>query len=128
MKARISFITAFVMLFANLAFNGPAQAAEGHMHEMAEIVIGMHHYPDDAQKASLHKIADDTKASPAERTLAGVLLHMEHVVSGDDKQKLQSLMDDKTASESARKLAGVLVRFQHMAAAEDKEILKSIAK
>jgi uncharacterized protein (UPF0147 family) len=114
-----------VALFASMAmmvaFADLALAEETATHKMAQIVMHLHHYPDDSDKQVLEQI--EMSASPAEATIASALIHMKHHVRDEDKPKLDEVSKDTTVPNNTRELAAIVMHLMHKASSSDKEKL-----
>lgn len=126
-------------LVAALAVGQGVIAGEGHSHgpsdaahsqgsnvkTMAGIVMNMNHFPGDAEKAQLNKIASSS-SSDAEKAIATALININHSPSAADKTKLQAIAADANAPTDTRDLAKIVANFSHQASAEDVARLKEI--
>ncbi len=106
---------------------GEQQGGSGAIAEMSNVMIGLQHYPSDAEKARLKQIAADANTSAQEKTIATALMNMEHNVSSGDKAKLKQIADDASAPANVRELAGILMNMSHKPSAEDKAKLQKLA-
>jgi len=104
----------------------PAVMAGPATHEMAEIMMELHHYPSDSEKVTLQKIIDDSASSQDERTIATALMHMHHTVTADDKAKLMDIANNNMAPAADRTMAKILAHMEHKASADDKAELKKL--
>lgn len=102
-------------------------AQAGAVGEMSNMIIGLNHYPSDAEKARLQEIASDANASAQEKTIATALMNMQHSVSDDDKAKLKQIADDAAAPANIREVAGILMTISHKPSADDKAKLQKLA-
>lgn len=116
------------LLLGSMLLTSPAVMAGSATQEMAGIMMTLHHYPDDSQKATLQKIIDDSSSTQDERTIASALMHMHHTVTDDDKAKLMDIANNSSAPAADRKEAEILANMHHKASASDKEELEKIQK
>ena len=98
----------------------------GPIQEMANIMMKLHHYPSDSEKATLQKIIDDSASTQDERTIATALMHMHHTVTDDDKAKLIDIANNDMAPAADRTMAKILAHMKHKASADDKAELKNL--
>ena len=112
-------LAAFVTMVAGAAETKNVQT-------MAGILANLNHFPSDAEKETLKKIADAKDTTAHERVIAQALLNVQHKVGADDKVKLDALIKDASASESVKTLATVIAGLNHMPSEADKEKLKKL--
>ena len=98
----------------------------GPIREMANIMMKLHHYPSDSEKATLQKIIDDSASTQDERTIATALMHMHHTVTADDKAKLMDIANNNMAPAADRTMAEILAHMEHKASADDKAELEKL--
>ena len=98
----------------------------GPIQEMANIMMKLHHYPSDSEKATLQKIIDDSASTQDERTIATALMHMHHTVTADDKAKLMDIANNNMAPAADRTMAEILAHMEHKASADDKAELEKL--
>ena len=104
----------------------PAVMAGPAIQEMAGIMMELHHYPSDSEKATLQKIIDDSASTQDERTIATALMHMHHTVTDDDKAKLMDIANNDMAPAADRTMAEILAHMEHKASADDKAELEKL--
>jgi hypothetical protein len=114
------------LLFGAMLVSSPAVMAGSAIQEMAGIMMTLHHYPDDSQKATLQKIIDDSSSTQDERTIASALMHMHHTVTDDDKAKLMDIANNSSAPDADRKEAEILANMHHKASADAKAELEKL--
>jgi hypothetical protein len=95
---------------------------------MAEIMIYLRHYPSDADKEKLKKVAADTTASAHEKTIAQALLNLDHKPVDADRPRLEAITKDAAAPAAVKSLASILLSLNHKPTGADTEKLKQIAK
>ena len=100
------------------------EADERAMHQMAEIMLHLNHYPDASGKEALKGIKGDSTASNHVRTLAAAMMNIQHYASAADKGKLQEIINDQSAPMEVRSLAGIILNLSHKPSSEDKEKLR----
>lgn len=117
----VSCVLVLILLFAAV----PVFAANA-IQQMAAITLHLHHYPSDAEKATLRGIAGDSSATAGERALATALVNMEHKVGAADRQKLQELAQAAGTPAAERTLAEVLLGINHKPSAADEQKLRPL--
>jgi len=95
---------------------------------MAEIIIGLHHYPSDTDKEKLKKLSTDAATSANEKIIAQALLNVKHGVSDADKPNLEAIIKDSTATGAEKTLASVLLKMKHKPKNSDIAVLRHITK
>jgi len=95
---------------------------------MAEIVIGLHHYPSNDDKEKLRGLSADAATSVNEKIIAQALLNVKHGVSDADRPKLEAITKDSTATGAERTLATVLLKMKHKPSNSDISVLHHITK
>lgn len=123
----------YTVLIASILGINSAWAGEGHHHfsgdpikAMADIIIGIKHFPNKAERAQLKDIMSHTNDSNI-KTIAAAMVNMRHSVKNEDKEKLISIVNDKNADANARLLAKILYDFSHKPGREDKQKLTEIS-
>jgi hypothetical protein len=109
-----------------MIFSSPSLMAATAMQEMVGIMLSLQHYPNDSQKETLQKIANDSSVSENQRTIATALISMHHTVTDADKEKLENIANNNAAPEAERKVAGILANMHHHASAADKAELEKL--
>jgi len=92
---------------------------------MAGIMMGLNHYPSDAEKGTLKGIVDGD-ASAAEKACATAMINLQHSASADDKKKLNAIIGDDSTPGPVRALAKIIVNLNHMPSGDDKKVLKDL--
>jgi hypothetical protein len=116
-----------VLLLAGLVSTAAAAVQSDAVHQMAAILMNLNHFPTDAEKATLKKIASAKETTAHERTVAQALLNVQHKAAGEDREKLEGVIKDKAAPEDVRTLASIVLNLNHTPSAEDKAKLKKLA-
>ena len=114
------------VMFILMLVSSPIALAGSAIQEMASIMMTLHHFPTDSEKATLQKIIDDSSTSQDERTIASALLHMHHTVTDDDRVKLMDIANNDKAPAADRKEAEILSHMEHKATANDKAELEKL--
>jgi len=112
------------LLFSSLQ---PAYADGSAVSTMANIMIGLKHFPSDADKTALTAIVENSDSSDAEKGIAMAIANIQHKVTAADKEKLTAIAADEHASGALRKLAAIVGGTNHMPSAADIEKLQEIA-
>lgn len=105
-----------------------ADQVSGATRTMAEIMIGLHHYPSDAEKDKLKKLAAEASTSADEKIIAQALLNLKHQPAAADKPKLAAITKDAAAPAAVKSLAKILLNLNHQPSDADAAELKQIAK
>ena len=93
---------------------------------MANVLLTLNHFPNDAQKKSLQALADDKATTAQERVLLQALINVQHTLSAADKPKVEALLKDPAATDGVKTLATVLSKLNHTASDADKAALKKL--
>jgi hypothetical protein len=93
---------------------------------IANVLMTMNHFPDDAQKQSLKQLTDDKATTAQERVLLQALLNVQHTLSAADKPKVEALLKDPAATDAVKTLATILGKLNHQATDADKAVLKKL--
>ncbi|MBI5450803.1 MAG: hypothetical protein HY940_05545 [Gammaproteobacteria bacterium] len=117
-----------LLLICLLAITHSALAAGGAIREMAGILIGLEHYPSDAEKVTLKNIAASTDSTEQERVLAAAISNMNHNVANADRGKVRQIADDAGASGAVRDLAKIMLNISHKPSASDRSKLQDLMK
>ncbi|MBL1275044.1 MAG: hypothetical protein COB30_003055 [Ectothiorhodospiraceae bacterium] len=119
----------FVVLLVSTAFLASGSVMAGGsspVHQMAEILHGLMHYPDSADKARLQQMLNNPKTSATEGTLARAILNVMHHANAQDIDKLQSLVANKSASNNEKMLAEIVLKLDHGPNKQDKARLQAL--
>jgi hypothetical protein len=120
---------ALALLLAGLAWSSAPLAGEveaSSMHQMAEIMHRLKHYPSPAGKTVLEEIANNASASKHERTLAMAMLNLEHKAAAQDIPKLKAIVSDAGASADEKTLAGIISNLDHRPTKQNKQQLQAM--
>lgn len=101
-------------------------AGDAEQQQMAKILMGINHFPNDQQKETLQNLASDASLSDAERTIAAALAGIQHWPSDEDKAKLMTVANDDSQPEAIRDLARIAHDMQHKVGADDRKVLSGI--
>ncbi|MEE8243903.1 MAG: hypothetical protein V3R27_02825 [Pseudomonadales bacterium] len=121
---RLVYISALLVSVALV--HSPATYADEAVTTMANIVIGLKHFPSDADKAALAAIADGD-SSDAEKSVASAIANISHKVTDADKATLAAISADDDASAELRKLAMIVGNLNHMPSADAVASLEGLA-
>ena len=64
------------------------------MHQMAEIMIRLKHFPSPPEKETLRQIVDDKSVTENERNLAQAMINLQHQAMPADKEKLSKIINN----------------------------------
>lgn len=95
---------------------------------IADILIHMEHYPDNAAKQKLENIVKNKSANKDIKELASVLGGLSHYLSDTDRKRLQTLSTSKTVDLDVKDIAKVLLNIKHKASDKQKARLKAYLK
>ncbi len=93
---------------------------------IANILYDFNHFPADAAKKSLLRIAQDPGSSEEERVVALALSRVEHKVKGEDVTALQKVIESDSVSDQMRILARILLHLNHKPSDEDLATIKAM--
>jgi hypothetical protein len=102
-------------LFSPFAMADNASSAK----EIAGIVVGMSHFPSDAEKAQLMAISADDSLADAVRAMATAVSNISHAANAEGKAAMANIVGSQ-APDRAKALAGAIASFNHAASADDK--------
>ncbi|MBD3647345.1 MAG: hypothetical protein HUJ31_07845 [Pseudomonadales bacterium] len=114
------------LLFLFMLLPLTSLAGEAAQQQMAKILMGINHFPNDQQKETLQGLAADSSLSEAERTIAGALAGVQHWPSDEDKAKLVANANDADQPQAVRDLAQIAHDMQHKVSADDRQVLSGI--
>lgn len=117
---RIMVVALFgIGLFSPLAMADNASSAT----EIAGIVVGMSHFPSDAEKEKLMMISADESLASGVRAMATAVTNIAHSANADGKAAMAGIIASEEAPDRAKVLAGAISGFNHMTSADDKAAL-----
>lgn len=125
---RTALILGTALLLSTISFT-PAVYADANgdaIATMANIVIGLKHFPGDADKAALADIAAGD-ASDSVKAIASAIANMQHKVSSDDDAKLAAITADPSEPSQVRELASIVSHVMHMPNADQVTALQALA-
>ena len=105
----------------------PGYAGESAVSTMAGIMIGLKHYPGDADQQALTAILESGDSSDAEKSIATAISNIKHKVTAADKKTLSVIAVDEQTAVKLRELAAIVAATNHMPSAADIEKLQEIA-
>ncbi|MDH3643176.1 MAG: hypothetical protein OES38_13835 [Gammaproteobacteria bacterium] len=103
-----------------------SQSQMGAVATMANIVIGLQHFPSDADKAALAAIAEGD-ASSSVKAVARAIANISHKVSADDQATLATIAADESEPAELRELASIVNGVNHVPSAEAVAALQGLA-
>ncbi|WP_455221028.1 hypothetical protein, partial [Kaarinaea lacus] len=112
MKAKY-FVTGLIFCLSLLATQVLLAAASEATKTMAGIMMGLNHYPSDAEKETLKKLINEGSTTDAEKTIATAMINLEHSATAEDKKKLGKVTGDNSVPEPTRTLAGIVSNLNH---------------
>lgn len=128
---RQSFLLTAVLLTAALCV--PLANADSHSDSqgsavatMANVMIGLQHFPSDADKAALAAIAEGD-ASSSVKAVASAIANISHKASADDQATLAAIAGDESEPAELRELASIVSGVNHVPSAEAVAALQSLA-
>lgn len=126
MRTSLLLLTA---LFLGITFSAPLAYSDSHagaVATMANIVIGLKHFPSDADKAALAAIAD-SDASDSVKAVANAIAGISHKASDEDTATLATISEDDSEPAELRELASIVNGLMHVPSAEAVAALQSLA-
>jgi hypothetical protein len=126
-KIALPFILSLSILTIPGAFAADDKASAA-TRTMAEIMIGLNHYPSDAEKDKLNKLAGEATTTADEKTIAHALVNLKHKADAADVPKLEAVTKDAAAPAAVKSLASILLSLSHHPSDADIAKLKQIAK
>ena len=114
-------------LFAPLALSDSHSGSQGGaIAKMANIVIGLQHFPSDADKEALAAIAEGD-SSDSVKAVASAIANISHKVSADDQATLAAIAADESEPAELRELASIVNGVNHVPSAEAVAALQRLA-
>ena len=132
MKIKIkSLFLTMIMLLTGIHFQSDVYAHSEHDKDanvitMADIVIGIQHYPTAEDQKHLQAIVDSDASTADEKIIATAIMNIQHQAIAGDKQKLQEIIDNTTPTSTVSALATIVHGFSHGISAVDKRKLQTI--
>ena len=114
------------VLFSWALSYAPYTYADEAIATMANIVIGLKHFPSASDKAALGAIAD-SESEDTVKAIASAIANIAHKVTDADKATLNAIIADGDTPAELRELAAVLISFSHMPSADAVSTLNSLA-
>jgi hypothetical protein len=115
---------AFALL---IAAAGPAIADDSQVSTLANILLEMNHFPNEAQKEQLAALSDDPDVSENLRAIASATAGIEHTPSAEAQATLNGILASEAASPAEKTLAGAVLRFRHELSVEDRAALEDLS-
>ena len=106
-----------------VAQDGAPMAA---LKEIATIVVSLEHFPTDADKMALAKIAGTEGLPQGVKDMATAVSGIEHAINAEGKAAMARIQANDQAPASAKTLAGLILGFNHMLGADDKMALAGL--
>jgi len=107
-------------------------AGEGHHHfsgdpvkSIAEIVMGLKHFPSKKERTQLKDISSHSKDTNI-KTISHALINMRHSLKAQDKDNLENILNDKNVSEEIKMLAEIVHNLNHKPSRADKQKLSTL--
>ncbi len=91
---------------------------------MAEILIGLNHFPTDTDASFLDEIHADPEATSDEKVLANIIKRIQHKPQAEDVSVLVRL--SRSDSTELRLLAEAVLSIEHQVAADEKAALEAM--
>lgn len=113
-------------LFLCANSNAADNKAVAASRTIAEIMIGLHHYPTDAEKVTLRQLETAETSSANEKVIAQALASLQHKVADADRPKLEAITRNESATGAERALANILLNLNHQPSDGDISVLKHI--
>lgn len=114
---------AFVLL---LAAGTPALADQDTAPVLADMLLGMQHFPSAEQKSTLAEIAGDEQVDEDLRTIAEAIGAIEHQLPEAEQADVQAIVADPDATGAEKTLAEAVLGFKHQLASQDAEALRAL--
>ncbi len=116
----------FIAVIACSVIITPVTAGEQEaVKNMANILLGLNHFPSDAEKDQLSNIIN-TNDSEDVKAIATAIKNMHHSASDSDKAKLKTVMDNDAASANVKSLASIVYDLTHKPSSDDKKALSGM--
>lgn len=115
--------TSFVVVLCLLLSAFPLSAGNA-VKTMAQILIGLNHYPSAAEKDKLKGMMSSMTAN--EKIIATAMINLNHSASAADKKKLAVIMKSNSATAGEKALAKIVAGLNHMVSADDKKVLSGL--
>ncbi len=120
-------LRATLLLVALIPFNQAVLADnDAAAKAIAEILVGLNHFPSDAEKAVLMDIAQDQSNGQGIRAVAQAVHDMQHSLSAESKEAMAQIMASDCADPRAKALAEIVSGINKMAGDQAKASLQAM--
>ncbi len=115
-------LVASIGLFSQfaLAQDNPNATA---VKKIADIVVGLSHFPSEADLATLDEIMGNDELAQGIRDMANTVANIEHSANEEGKGAMEAIQADAQVPERAKVLAGIIANFSHGASDDAKNQL-----
>lgn len=112
-------VLAAIGLFSQLATaqSDPNAAA---VKQIADIVVGLNHFPSDADIATLDGIIANGELAQGVRDMANTVANIEHSANEEGRGAMEAIQTSSQAPDRAKVLAGIIANFSHGASDDSK--------
>ncbi len=90
---------------------------------IADIVVGLNHFPSDDDLATLDQIIANSELIQAVREMANAVAGIEHVCNEESRAAMEAIQKNAQVPARTRALAGIIESFSHNAGDDDKKQL-----
>lgn len=80
---------------------------------IARVLLGLNHFPSEAEQTALMSVANDESNSRAFRVLATAVHNIRHAATEDDREAVSAVLSSPRATPTARALAQIVLEFNH---------------
>jgi hypothetical protein len=81
--------------------------------QIADIVVGISHFPSDDDFATLDAIVADSSLAQGIRDMANAVANIEHVANEEGRGAMEAIQNNTQTPERAKVLAGIIENFSH---------------
>ena len=118
-------LLAAIGLFSQIAMaqkDGDSAAVK----QIADIVVGLNHFPSDADLATLDAIIANGELAQGVREMANTVANIEHSANEEGRGTMEAIQANSQAPDRAKVLAGIIANFSHGASADAKAQLAQL--
>ncbi|MCH8264819.1 MAG: hypothetical protein IIC10_05415 [Proteobacteria bacterium] len=94
--------------------------------QIADIVVGLNHFPSDADMATLDEIIANGELAQGVRDMADTVANIEHSANEEGRGAMEAIQANSQAPDRAKVLAGIIANFSHGASDDSKAQLAQL--
>ena len=118
-------LVAAIGLFSHFAL-AQDNANAAAVKQIADIVVGLSHFPSEADLATLDQITGNAELAQGVRDIADTVANIEHSANEEGKGAMEAIQANAQVPEQAKVLAGIIANFSHSASDDAKTQLAQL--